>query len=345
MRRLVPCLAALTLVTAACGSDSPSSAASEGGDGTVTAAAAVYPLAWMAQEIAPEAEVEFLGSGSAEAHELELTPGQREAVGSSDVVLYMGDIGYQPQVEDAADTAEGQIVDVSEVAGEERMLAASEDAHAHEEEAGEHADEEGEHADEEADEEGEHADEEEGEHADEEEGALDPHVWFDASIMAEVAERTGEAFAAADPDNAETYTANAQEVSEELLALDGEIEEMLGEGCQFDEAIVSHAAYGYLLETFGYSQHAVVGVTSGEAGASGGELAEIVEEIEEEGFEYVLAEPVEGRADAEAVTRETGTEMLDVFPLDVVTEEQSGQGYPELLREQADTFATALGCS
>lgn len=333
MRRLIASLAGLTVLTAACGSgDSSSSAGGEEEEEALTAAAAVYPLAWMSEEIAPDAEVEFLGSGSAEAHELELTPGQREAVGSADVVLYMGGIGYQSQVEEPAADAEGEVVDVSEVAGEDRLLAASEDAHAHEEEEGEHTEEEGEHT------------EEEGEHA-EEEGAVDPHVWFDASIMAEVAERTGEAFAAADPDNAETYTENAAEVSEQLLALDGDIEQMLGENCQFDEAIVSHAAYGYLLEPFDYSQHAVVGVTSGEAGASGGELAEIVAEVEDEGFEYVLAEPVEGRADAEAVASETWIEMLDVYPLDVVSDDQQEQGYPDLLRAQAETFATALGCN
>jgi len=78
--------------------------------------------------------------------------------------------------------------------------------------------------------------------------------------------------------------------------------------------------------------------------ASGSELAEIVAEVREEGFTHVLAEPVEGRADAEAVARETGIEMLDVFPLDVVEEREAEAGYPALLREQAAAFATALGC-
>ncbi|MHA7143022.1 MULTISPECIES: metal ABC transporter substrate-binding protein [unclassified Arthrobacter] len=341
MRRLIPSFAVLTLAIAGCGVGEDAGTAGESSEGQLRAVAAVYPLAWMAEEIAPDVEIEFLGSGSAEAHELELTPGQREALETSDVVLYMGDIGYQSQVEDAAGAAGGEIVDVSEVAGEDRMLAASEDAHAHAEEEGGHSEEEEEHA------EGEEEHAEEGGHAEEEstEGALDPHVWFDASIMAEVALRTGEAFAAADPDNAETYTGNAERVSEELMASHGEIEQLLSQACQFEEAIVSHAAYGYLLEPFGYTQHAVVGVTSGEAGASGGELAEIVAEIEEEGFEYVLAEPVEGRADAEAVVGETGTEMLDIFPLDVVSEEQMEQGYPALLQEQAEAFSTALNCT
>lgn len=306
MRRVLPCLAVLTVALAGCGAgDSGGSAGGAGAaGGPLTAVAAVYPLAWLAEEIAPEAEIEFLGSGSAEAHALELTPGQREAIETAGVVLHMGDIGYQTQVEEAAGSADGEIVDVRDIAGEDRMLAAAE-----------------------------------------EEGALDPHVWFDPAIMADVAVRTGEAFAAADPDNADAYTSNAERVSGELLETKAEIAELLDEDCRFDTAIVSHAAYRYLLEPFGFSQDAVVGVTSGEAGASGNELSEIVAEIKDEGFEYVLAEPVEGRADAEAVARETGTEMLDIFPLDVVSAEQEQQGYPELVRSQAEAFATALGCS
>ncbi|EXF23891.1 hypothetical protein BG28_09685 [Nesterenkonia sp. AN1] len=271
----------------------------------------------MAEEIAPEAEIRFLGSGSAEAHDLELTPGQRESLETADVVLYLGDIGYQTQVEEAAAVAEGEIVNTSAIAGDDRILAASEDPHAH----GDHDDD---HAHEEA--------------------VFDPHVWFDPSIMAEVAAQTGEAFAAADPHNAETYSVNAERVSDELLGTQSEIEELLGQECRFNEAIVSHAAYGYLLEPYGYTQHAVDSLTSGEGGASGNQLAGIVGEIEETGFEYLLAEPVDGRADTEAVARETGTELLNIYPLDVVLEDQADQGYPALLRAQAETFATALGC-
>lgn len=322
MRSLAPSLAALALLTAACGADSGAGDRPAGGGdaaaGDVTATAAVYPLAWLAAEIAPDAQVEFLGAGSQEAHGLELTPGQRASVESSDVLLYLGDIGYQPQIEDAAGAAAGEVVDASAVTGPDRMLALD-DAHAHEEDG--HAGEDG--------------------HATED---LDPHIWFDASVMADVAVAVGEAFAAVDPENASTYTANSERVREELLGVSEEVGQVLGQDCRFDEAIVSHAAYGYLLEPLGYGQHAVVGVASGEAGASSAELAELATEIEAEGFTHVLAEPVEGRADAEAVASETGVELLDVYPLDVVDDEQAQQGYPDLLRQQADTFATALGC-
>ncbi|MDP9406422.1 MAG: metal ABC transporter substrate-binding protein [Actinomycetota bacterium] len=346
MRRLIPSLVATVALAAGCGGgDAGTATGSENSGapgGGVTAAAAVFPLAWMAQEIAPGAEVEFLGAGSQEAHGLDLTPGQRGAVESADVLLYLGDVGYQPQVEAAADSAGGVVVDVAAVVGPDRLRPAADDPHGHGEEAGDAASTQpaDDHAagDDEAAEEGHSAPEQHTE------GSVDVHVWFNATLMADVAQRVGAAFAEADPSNAEAYTANAERVRTQLLGVAGEVDRLLGGECRFDEAVVSHAAYGYLLSPHGIGQHGLVGVASGEAGASSRELAEVVAEVEAEGFTHVLAEPVEGRADAEAVAREAGVQLLEVYPLDVVADELAQRGYPTLLREQAETFATALGC-
>ncbi|CAN5819954.1 hypothetical protein BH23ACT1_BH23ACT1_09230 [soil metagenome] len=45
----------------------------------------------------------------------------------------MGEIGYQPQVEEAVPSADGESVSLSEVAGPDRLLEPGEDPHAHEE--------------------------------------------------------------------------------------------------------------------------------------------------------------------------------------------------------------------
>jgi zinc transport system substrate-binding protein len=245
--------------------------------------------------------------------------------------LYTGGIDYQPQVEEAIPAAQGQVVNAAEVAGEEALLAASTEAHAHDDEGDDHEDADA------------HADEEGEAHSDEA-GSVDPHLWFDPAIMAEVAGATGEAVATADPDNAEAYRQNAAAVSDEMAALGADLDSLLGGDCRFDEAIVSHAAYAYLLEPYDTTQHAVTNV-SAEGDAAAGELAEIVGEIEEEGFTHVLAEPVEGREGAEAVATETGVELLEIFPLDAVTDDQAATGLPDLIRAQAEAFATALGCA
>lgn len=313
MRRLVVLIVVMLAGAVGCGDRA--SGGSSRADVEVSAVAAAYPLAWVAEQVAPQAGVSLLTAGGLEAHDLELTPEQRGAIERADVVLFVGDIGFQPQVEQAAASASGEVVSLAEVAGD-RVLVPAEDPHAEE---GEHGEEHG------------------------EQGAVDPHMWFDPEIMADMAQRTGEAFAAADPGNAETYSQNAAAVGDHLRALDAELDEILGGECRFDEAIVSHQAYGYLLRPYGHTQHGITGV-SPEAGASSAQLSELVEEIRREGIEYVLAEPVEGRADAEAVAREAGVRLLEVSPLDAVAEEQAGSGLPDLVRQQARLFATALGC-
>ena len=330
-RRLLPPLVVLFLLATACGGEAtPGSAGSPGavdatGGGDLQTVAAVYPLAWVAGQIAPDAEVNLLNEGGQEAHDLDISPPQRAAIETADVVLYMGDIDYQPQVEDAIPAAPGEVVSAAEVAGNDALLAASADADAHEDEGEAHTDDEADaHTD--------------------EEGGVDPHLWFDPAILAEVAAAAGEAFAAADPDNAEAYQQNAAAVSEQLTGLGDDLDDLLGGDCAFDEAIVSHAAYAYLLQPYDKTQHAVTNV-SAEGDASAGELAEIVGEIREEGFTHVLAEPVEGREGAEAVANEAGVELLEISPLDAVTDEQAAAGLPDLVRAQAEAFATALGCA
>ncbi|MBA2528379.1 MAG: zinc ABC transporter substrate-binding protein [Euzebyales bacterium] len=314
MSRLTACLAWLVLLAAGCGGARGSSAAERAVGADLTAVASVFPLAWVAEQVAPEARMRLLNEGSQAAHDIELSPDQRAAVESAQVVLYMGDIGYQPQVEQAAGAANGQVVDVAEIAGDARLLRSGGDPH----------DREGE------------------EHAGEE-GAIDPHIWFDAEVMADVALRTGEAFARADPDGAGAYTDNAQDLAARLTTVDRELDELLGGDCEFDEAVVSHTAYAYLVEPRGKEIHGIAGIDP-EAGASGGELADLVTEVRDEGFRHVLAEPVEGRRDAEALAAEAGVELLEISPLDTVTAEQAGAGFTDLTREQAQTFATAYGC-
>lgn len=321
MPRLILVLALVSSVAAGCGRGGESADSAD--DGSVSAVAAVYPLAWLAERVAPDAEVSLLTAGGAAAHDLDLTPGQRSKIETSDVVLYVGDIGYQPQVEKAVGSSSGEVVALSEVAGD-RVLRAAEDAHSGHEAAGEE----------------EHAGEESGEHAEE---AIDAHMWFDLEIMADMADRVGGAFAAADPSGAEAYREHATTVRDELMAVRGELEDLLGGPCRFDEAVVSHQAYGYLLRPFGHAQHGITGINP-EAGASSAELGKLVAEIKAEGTGHVLVEPVEGRSDAEVVAREAGAELLEVSPLDAVTDAEAGTGFPELLRQQARWFATALGC-
>lgn len=316
-RRLV--LLLLLLVLAACLPEEPAPPAEPALGEGLTAVATVFPLAWLADEIAPGAEVALLGARGQDPHDLELSPGDRGLLETADVVLYLGDIGFQPQVERAVEERTEPVVAVSEMAGEAGMreLDNGDDEHGHDDDHG--------------------RDDEHGS-----DGEQDPHMWFDPEIMADVVDAIAEAFAAADPDHGAAYVANAAQLRDELAVVADDIDALLSD-CRLDTAIVSHEAYAYLLHPRGLEQEGISGA-GGHAEVSPQRLAELTERIRADGIPGVLAEPVEGRADAEALAAEAGVDLLEIDPLEVVTVDQYERGYFVLLREQAEAFATALDC-
>jgi zinc transport system substrate-binding protein len=77
-----------------------------------TIVAAVYPLAWAAERMAqPGWTVHNLAPPGVESHDVELSLEQRQQIEEADVVLYLGPIGFQPQVEAAVAETGGEVVD------------------------------------------------------------------------------------------------------------------------------------------------------------------------------------------------------------------------------------------
>ena len=90
----------------------PDASRAEEGDGTVTVAAALSPLAEAARVIGGDCvEIVNLTPPGVEPHDLELTPDDVEAIASADLVLYLGS-GFQPALEDALGDAQGSVLDV-----------------------------------------------------------------------------------------------------------------------------------------------------------------------------------------------------------------------------------------
>jgi zinc transport system substrate-binding protein len=369
-RRLTACLFVLALLLAACAGEGETAASdaaaaddttedqsAEAGDDEavagegLTVVTTVFPLADMAQTIAPGADVTLLTSSGQDPHDLELTPQDRALIEGADVVLYMGDIDFQPQVESAVADATGAVVSVADIAGTGNLL--DFDGHSHDDEHGhddddEHGhDDDDEHGHDDDDEHGhddddEHGHDDDDEHGHDDDEAVDPHLWFSATIMAEVAEEIGQVMADMDTDNTDVLVANSEALHDELRALEGELDTLL-EDCTRDYAIVSHEAYAFLLEPRGFEQEGISGA-GGHGDASPQRLAELTEKIRDEDIPAVLAEPLEGRADAESLANEAGVDLLEIDPLEIGQDELFEMGYVEALRQQAQTFATAMEC-
>jgi len=82
--------------------------------GRTEVVAGFYPLAFAAESVGgDDVEVTNLTPAGAEPHDVELSPRDVEAVQSADVVLYLGR-DFQPALEDAAQSSEGDAIDLLE---------------------------------------------------------------------------------------------------------------------------------------------------------------------------------------------------------------------------------------
>lgn len=246
--------------------------------GTRTIVASIYPLAFASQRVAePGWEVIDLTPPGGEAHDVELSFEQRSAIESGDVVVYLGDIGFQPQVEDSVQDASGVVVDLTE-----RIELLEGPA------------------------------EEEGEHADE---VLDPHVWLDPVLFQDLVGKISDGLSEADPEAAEEYAGRAEALNNELAELDSRFEEGL-RNCQVTEMIVSHEAFGYLAQRYGLEQFGLAGLEpEGEPTAAA--LQEAVELLRSEGARAVFFEAsLEAQRIAESVAADAGVDALPLNTLE-----------------------------
>ena len=299
----------LAVLIPGCGGGAGSS---EGGR---TAVASVYPLAFAAQWVGgPGWEVIDLTPPGGEAHDVELTLEDRAAIASADLVVHLGDVGFQPQVEDAVAEAGGQVV-----AATEGVPLHEAEEHAHETEGGD---------------EDQDAEEPPGEEA------VDPHVWLDPVLFARMVERIAEGFAAVDPDGAEEYRIRAADLGAALHHRDARYRTTL-DGCRLETMVVSHEAFGYLAERYGLHQVGLAGlVPEGEPTVEA--LSEAAGLLRDEGAGAVFYEEGgEARRLAEQVAADAAVPALPLLTLEAAPVEG---GYLSAMEANLDSLREGLGC-
>ena len=308
----LPAAAIAIAMVSACGSTGGSGA----GDGKVSVAAAFYPLEYAVSQIGGDhVAVQALTKPGAEPHDLELNPRQVGEVARADLVVY--EQGFQPAVDDAvrsqaADTA----FDVSSAARLD--LLASEDGHDH---GGETPDEHSAH---------------EGE-------AKDPHFWLDPMRYADVGDAIAAELGRRDTANAAAYSANAKAFRAQMVTLDGEFRTGL-KSCEVKDLVTSHAAFGYLAESYGLTQESITGLTP-DSEPSPSALADLASHIEESGATTVYAETLVSEDVAKTLARETGATLAVLDPIEGITTKSAGQDYPSVMRANLATLEAGQECS
>ena len=281
------------------------------------AVASFYPLAWVTERVAGDDwTVENLTQPGQEPHDLTLDVAQTAALEQADLVVL--EEGFQPAVDETAANVDAPVLDAVSVLD---LLPASADEHEGETEE-EHAEHEGEE-----------------EHA---HGDLDPHFWLDPLMVADFADAVADELGEVDPDGAQAYADNAQELRTELEDLDRAWTDGLA-SCERTTTVVSHQAFGYLTR-YGLEFEPIAGL-SPDAEATAADLAHLQELITEDGVTTVFSERLVSPKMAETLADDLAVDTAVLDPIEGLSDDTADEDYLSLMLQNLAALQQANGCS
>src|SRR5690606_17296685 len=239
-------LVSLILLLAACGQTSEEALSVDENPEKLQVYTTVYPLTYFTERIAGDlVDVQSIYPAGSNEHTFEPTQQEMIKLADADLMFSIG-LGLEGFIDSAKKTLQDENVEfiatADQISDEELEAALGHKEDGHEEES----------HDEEAHGEEAHA-EEAGSHDGHDHGSTDPHVWMSPVLSEKLAESIKVSLTKADPENAEIYESNYTELIVELEMLDRSFED-LSERVSKDTFFVSHAAFSYLSEPYGFEQ-------------------------------------------------------------------------------------------
>lgn len=304
-------------VLAACGGGGNSGG---NGDGASTVIAPCYPIAFLAQRIGGDhLEVVNLATSGADAHGLELSVRQVQQLRDAALVVQIA--GFQAAIDDAISTHGDE--NVLEVAEAMTMLpSGGHEGHDHGSDAG------GDHEDHEGEE----------DHEGHDHGPTDPHFWQDPLRMADLGDALAIRLGNIAPDQAETFTSNAQTLRTELEELDAELSQKYGAVQGERPFVTSHAAYAYLADRYDLHQIGITGVDP-EVEPSPQRLLELERVIKDEGVTTIFFETTASPKVAQTLADNVGVKSEELDNLATQLSEEAD--YPRVMRENAEKLVAS----
>lgn len=168
----------------------------------------------------------------------------------------------------------------------------------------------------------------------------DPHVWLDPVLMARMTTTVADTLSQIDPSRAEQFSQNAATLQSELRTLDQEWRKGT-DSCEIPTLVVSHEAFGYLADQYGFVQKGIEGL-SPESEPSAAAIAELARFVRDNGVTTVYSESLVDPAVAQTVAAEAGASTATLDPLE--TQPASGD-YLSAMRDNLKTVRTGQSCT
>ena len=189
----------------------------------------------------------------------------------------------------------------------------------------------------------EHGHDEQG-HDEHDHGTLDPHFWFDPARVKIAVDEIAAQLSALDPESASVYHQNAADYGDQLDELHHWIQEQVDMVPQERRQLVtSHDSLSYFAKAYGFE---VVGLVipslAPDLEPSAEHMSELVEVVREHGVPAVFGETTVSERLAQAVARETGAELVQLYSGSMGVEGSGADTYLGMVRTNVERIVEAL---
>ena len=174
-------------------------------------------------------------------------------------------------------------------------------------------------------------------------GLEDPHFWFDPLRVKIAVDDIAARLSGLDPDRGGVYVANASAYNERLDELHSWTEEQVSVVPEERRLLLtSHDSLGYFANLYGFEVIGVILGVSTEREPSAADLADLVEEVEEEGISAVFGETTVSERLAIAIAEESGVKLVRLYSGALGDENSVAATYLEMVRTNVERIVEAL---
>ncbi|MEM8832454.1 MAG: zinc ABC transporter substrate-binding protein [Cyanobacteria bacterium P01_G01_bin.19] len=261
-------------------------------------------------------EVEILISPGAEVHGYQATPDDAKLLSEADILVENG-LGMEEFLSALVSNAGNSNLQQITASEGIEAIGAEHDEH-DKEEHDEHGHDEHGHDEHGHDEHGhdehghdEHGHDEHGHGHHHAEG--DPHVWLDPVLAQQQVANIRDGLIEIDPNNADSYSTNADAYIQQLQQLDSEFQQRLApvKGCNF---ITFHDAFAYLAQRYGLQQEAIVHIP--EDSISPRDIQRVQQAAKEYGVKALLTEPGIKDKRIQQISSDLNLSLEEIDPLE-----------------------------
>ena len=183
----------------------------------------------------------------------------------------------------------------------------------------------------------------EDEHEDHGHGLEDPHYWFDPVRVKLVVNDIAARLSVLDPDRGDMFRANAAAYNAKLDELHSWTEEQVKAVPEENRLLVtSHDSFGYFANLYGFEVIGVVLSITTDVEPSAGDLADLVEEVKEEGVPVVFGETTVSERLASAVAKESGAELVRLYSGSLGPDGSGAETYIGMVRINVERIVEGL---